>query len=331
MSKDEIEIIPPHELAIASHIDRVREFTQDAYATNSKRAYAQAWQRFDSWCEAEGFSSLPATPETVAMFLTSLAEGGKQRITKRRKPNYSIATIRLYQSVISVRHDMARCPNPCRDILVKQAFKGVHRRVGEPQQRAKPLTVKLLEALIDHLPETLAGIRDRALLLVGFSGAFRRSELVSLYREHLDWEDTETLKITLPRSKTDQYGEGAEIFLSKRERLCPLHALQAWFDASGITDGPIFRSVSGNHVGSTALTSESVQGIIQSAAKEAGFHDWERYTGHSLRAGFATEAANAKWSLKEIMEGTRHDSAEALLVYIRQTSSKEKNGSKLLP
>jgi integrase len=171
-------------------------------------------------------------------------------------------------------------------------------------------------------PDNLRGIRDRALLLVGFAGAFRRSELVAL-----DVADValtpEGLLLTLRRSKTDQEGAGRQVAIpfGSRAETCPVRALRAWLDATAITEGPVFRWVHGRRsVSSMRLTGQSIALVVKKYAAAAGLNVAD-FSGHSLRAGFVTSAARAGEPERRIMRQTGHKSIEMVLRYVRQANA----------
>jgi integrase len=170
--------------------------------------------------------------------------------------------------------------------------------------------------MVATAPNKLAGLRDRALLLIGFGGALRRSELVAL--DVADIEETETgLLVTIRHSKTDQEGEGATIAIARGDVACPVKALRAWLDASGIQAGPIFRPIDkAGTVRSSRLTDRSVANIVKTYAGRAGF-DASIFSGHSLRAGFLTSAAGKGASIFKMMDVSRHKSVDTLRGYVR--------------
>jgi integrase len=186
-----------------------------------------------AWAVEQGLASLPAAPETVALYLTARAGQG-------RRP----ATLEQDLAAIAGAHRAAGLPSPRDAEAVRMVRAGIRRERGTAPRQVAPLLAGHVRALVGALPRTLLGMRDRALLLVGFAGAFRRSELAALRVEDLDWTD-EGLKVRLRRSKTDQEGEGrtVEIPRGARAALCPVRALEAWLTAAGVTAGAVFREV----------------------------------------------------------------------------------------
>lgn len=226
-------------------------------------------------------------------------------------------------------HSSLGLPDPSKTDLVRSVLRGLRRTTGKPQRRATPILRDDLFMLLSQM-RGLKGIRDQALLLIGFAGAFRRAELVGLDVSDLQFV-TEGLLIHLRRSKTDQIGEGRNIAIPfGRTSACPVKALQQWIEASSITHGPIFRSVSKSGVVSgSRLSDQSVSLIVKSYANGIGLPP-EKYSGHSLRAGLVTSAAKAGVSLTKIQEQTGHRSIAVLTRYIRDAQVFENNAAGLL-
>ncbi len=280
-----------------------------AKAPNTLRAYNGDWRQFEQWCVSRGFAALPAPVEAVVCFLTEQA--GQRKV--------STLTRRL--SAISVAHRWAGCPSPSETAEVRALMAGLRRAQGTMPDRRRPLMADQLETVLRHLPDGALGLRDRALLLVGFAGAFRRSELVGL-----DWEDCEFVEqgvvIRLRRAKTDQEGEGRRIGIPTRPRRasCPVRALAEWREHGGWEEGPVFRPVNRHgDVEEKRLSDRAVARIVQRSLLRAGI-DAEGYAGHSLRAGFATSAARGGASERAIMNQTGHKSVTTLRQYIREGS-----------
>lgn len=299
----------PGQLANLGEVaSRAKEYMGQAKASNTVKAYRSDWNHFAAWCEGQGLDSLPAAPQTVALYLTALAEAGRKASTLQRR-----------LSSISQAHQMAGHDSPTRDIQVRTVWAGIRRAKGTAQTRKAPAVIEDVRAMVEALPDSLGGLRDRALLLVGFVGAFRRSELVGLDVEDIR-PTSEGLVVTLRYSKTDQEGAGEEKALpyGANPATCPVRALQAWLEAAGITEGPVFRSVNRHgQVGATRLSDRSVANIVKRSAEGAGL-DPSRYSGHSLRAGFATSAARAGAEERDIARVTGHSSERILRRYIRE-------------
>lgn len=290
-------------------VERARDYAAASKADNTRRAYRSDWAGFSSWCAANGLECLPAAPETVALYLTSRAEAGRKASTLTR-----------CLAAISEAHLAVGLVSPRGSSTVKAVLRGIRRTTGtDPHQKAALLPGEL-KAMLEALPGTLAGLRDRALLLVGFVGAFRRSELVGLNVEDVS-RVADGLEITLRRSKTDQEAEGRKVGLpfASTPAACPVRSLAAWMGASLITTGPIFRSLNRHgHLG-TRLSGRSVALIVKRSAQAVGI-EAEHLAGHSLRAGLATAAAKAGKSSRAIMKQTGHRSERMVAKYIRDAS-----------
>lgn len=241
-----------------------------------------------NFCERYGFNPLPATPDTVSRYVAHLATEGK-----------AVSTIRRHLSSISTAHKTADLPTPTTTALVKKTLDGIATTHGTAPNAKKAATCNDLVAMLEHVPNTLIGIRDRALLLIGFAGALRRSELVGLNVEDIEVTD-EGMILTIRRSKTDQEGQGQRIAIDYgiNPATCPVRAYQAWIEASGIDSGAVFRHIDkGGHI-RERLSGYAVAFIVKKYAKEAGL-DPDQYAGHSLRSGFATTAARNGVNVQE--------------------------------
>lgn len=289
-------------------VERAKEYARQAKAENTLRAYRSDWTHFEEWCSRQGLAPLPAAPATVALYITALAEAGR-----------TVSTIRRRLASISAVHQAAGHQSPTQDMQVKTIWAGIRRAKGTAQRQVAPVVTEHLRAIVGALQlDTLAGLRDRALLLVGFIGAFRRSELVGLNVEDLT-PTAEGFVVTLRRSKTDQEGEGETkaIPYGANAETCPARALRAWLDAAGITSGPVFRAVNRHgQVSARRLSDRAVALIVKRSVEAVGL-DASRFSGHSLRAGFATAAARAGASERDIARVTHHKSDRVLRRYIR--------------
>lgn len=283
------------------------QYGRAALSENTMRAYRSDWHEFQRWCAARGRSDLPASPATVANFASQLASDGKRVPTIARK----MAAVRFF-------HRGAQMENPTENAGVAAILKGIRRTVGTATAQKAPATVDVIHALLAHVPrDTLQGKRDRALLLLGFAGAFRRSELIAICREDITFSDRGA-DVFLRRSKTDQEGKGYAVAILNGKALQPVAKLKEWIEASGIEAGPIFRRISrGDNVLPEALTAQSVALIVKRYAGAAGL-DAARLSGHSLRAGFVTSAAESRASISRIMEVTRHRDPRTVETYVRR-------------
>jgi integrase len=288
-------------LAEAAHA-----YIESSRAEATRRAYRARWSHFTAWCARHGLTSLPAAPETVALYLTARAREGRK-----------VSTLSQTLAAISQAHQMAGHESPRSTPVVREAFKGIRRVHGAAPTQKRPLLDTELRALLGELPKTLGGARDRALLLVGFGGAFRRSELVALEVADLAFS-SEGLTVTLRRSKTDQEGMGRKVGLpyGRAAATCPVRSLQRWLELAGISEGPVFRAVDrfGNLGG--ALQGRAAARIVKRRVRALGAEAAD-YSGHSLRAGLATSAAKAGKAAHTIMKQTGHRSVAMVQRYIR--------------
>lgn len=275
-------------------------------AASTRKAYGTDFRLFKAWCDGKGVSALPASPETVAAFLASELKAAKPSTLGRR-----IAAIRY-------AHKLAHLETPTDLEAVKATLRGIRRTFGGAKVRKAPAVAAKMLRMVAEAPDGLIGLRDRAVLLLGFAGAFRRSELVAL--DVADTAETETgLLVTIRRSKTDQEGEGITIAIARGDVACPARALRQWLDAAGIETGPIFRPINkAGTVAASRLTDRSVANIVKAYAGRAGF-DADTFSGHSLRSGFLTSAAAKGASIFKMMDVSRHKSVETLRGYVRDS------------
>lgn len=289
-------------------LDRVQDFASAATSENTRRAYAGQWRSFSAWCAARGLEALPASPGTVALYASALADAGRK-----------VASIEQAMAAVSAAHGAAGHTSPRDDANLRKVLRGIRRTLGTAQRQAAPVLADHLRGMLAALPPTLAGKRDAALMLVGFVGAFRRSELVGLEVPHLVFS-AEGVTVTLRKSKVDQEARGRLVALpcSSTPAACPVAALRAWLDASAITSGPVFREVDRHgKVRTQALTGRSVARLVKKAAASVGL-DPSTFSGHSLRAGFVTQAKLSQRAEDAIMRQTGHRSATMLRKYDRR-------------
>lgn len=300
----------PSSLAVAPLVERAAGYAVASKASATRRAYAADWSAFRAWCASVGAESLPASPSTVAVYLAHLAEQGR-----------AVASIGRALVAISQAHKFASVPSPRGAAAVTETMRGIRRTHGVAQSAKAPVLVEQLRAMLESLPTTTLGARDRALLALGWAGAFRRSELVALDASDLAWT-SDGLEVTIRRSKTDQEGAGRKVGIpyGGNPATCPVRAVRAWLDAAGITDGPVFRSVSRHgRVSAERLSDRAVALVVQRHAAAHGL-DADRFGGHSLRSGLATTAAKAGKSERAIMAQTGHRSVTMVRRYIRDAS-----------
>jgi site-specific recombinase XerD len=284
-----------------------RGYASEARSKRTVRRYRDAWANFTSWCEHQGLQALPAEPATVCAFMASRADEGRR-----------VLTIELELTAISEAHKAAGHPSPRSHPAVVATRKGIRRRLGMAPHQKGALSVPQLRSMLVALPDRLGGVRDRALLLLGFAGAFRRSELAGLDVADLDF-CPDGLRVMLRRSKTDQEGVGRTVGIptSSDPAMCPVRAVRAWLDAALITTGPVFREVSRyGQVGEQRLANRVVGTVVKRAATTVGL-DATKLAGHSLRAGYATSAAQAGKPIFAIQQQTGHKSVAMVSRYVR--------------
>jgi len=283
-----------------SELDPINEFIRDSLSDNTRRAYASDLARFEAWG-----GHVPATVEMIAAYLSDHAA------------SHACTTLTRWLASLSKAHRALRTNDPTREELVRSVLRGIRRRYGRPPEQAAPLTREILFETLDAIPDDLRGIRDKALLLVGFAGGFRRSELVSLEIADIETEE-EGLVLTIRKSKTDQTSQGRRIGIPyARGRHCPVKASRAWIEAASIETGPIFRSVDRHGVISAiGLSGQAVSLMIKERLLRADLGPMG-YSGHSLRSGFVTSAAKAGVPSWKIRQQTGHTTDTMLDRYIR--------------
>ena len=290
-------------LAIRS--EAARKYARASKSDRTLTLYAAAWREFERFANDHAETPLPAAPALVIDYLVALAEAGAK-----------VSTIDLKRAAIVHVHDAHNLPDPTAYAEVKAVMSGIRREVGSAPVQKEALSLDELRTLINALPDDLAGKRDRALLLVGFAGAFRRSELAAL--NVADVHINGALRVTIRKSKTDQEARGLVKVIPAiaDQDLDPMNALRDYLNAADIQSGPIFRRFNSYGVTKARLTPQSVALIVKRAAQRAGI-DARLLSGHSLRAGFITAAYNAGARDNDIMELTGHKSRRTLDKYIR--------------
>lgn len=292
--------------ALAPLVEKARGYARAERAKSTTRRYETAWAGWEAWCRMHGVEPLPTSGEVIGVYAASMAESGA-----------AVASIELAVVAISRKHVAAGHPSPRAHPALRAVMSGIRRTHGVAGKPKAALQVDALRRVLKKIPDTMLGARDRALLLVGFAGAFRRSELVALDLVHVAF-DAEGLRITIARSKTDQEGRGRSIGipLGKHASTCPVRALRAWLERARITEGPIFRGVNRYGRVGERLSSDAVACIVKRAAARVGL-DPEVLAGHSLRSGFATSASRGGASEREIMRQTGHTSERMVRRYVR--------------
>ncbi|WP_082528561.1 site-specific integrase [Methylobacterium sp. Leaf466] len=284
---------------------RAAGLAENARSANTRRAYRSDWADFERWCTAQGFPLLPAAPATVGLYLAA------------HETRLSVATLTRRLSAIAVAHRMAGFLMDTRHSAIADVMRGLRNRHGSAQRHAEALTIPRLKQVLNQIGDKLGDRRDRALLLVGMAAALRRSELVALDVADITVQP-EGLRIVIRRSKTDQGGEGAVLPVNRTGRAtCPAAAYEAWLAAAGISEGAVFRGVDRHGRLGGRLSGQAVALIVQRRASTAGLDAPASYAGHSLRAGFATSAAQAGMGEIKIARQTRHASLTTLRRYVR--------------
>jgi site-specific recombinase XerD len=296
--------------ALGSLVDRARQFADNSKAKNTVRAYQADWEHFTAWCAAHSLPCMPASPGTIALYITDLTSGCK------------VATITRRLAAISKVHQAGGHESPCamKHAVVKETLDGIKRTMGTAQDCKAALLTDNLRSLMKAIPDSLIGKRDAALLLLGFAGGFRRSELVALTLADVEFCE-DGAKVTLRRSKTDQEGQGRVVGVpfGSNLQLCPVRTLRHWLTAAGIGDGPLFRGVDRHgNVASSALTDQMVGRVLKQYCALVGLAV-ATFGAHSLRAGMATQAAINGASERSIMRQTGHKSTAMVRRYIRDS------------
>ena len=287
---------------------------QSSKANNTVRAYKSDFNDFGIFCAQNGFKSLPSDPKIVSLYLTHLSTKDVKMSTLKRRL-VSIGVIhKLKGHYLDTKHP-----------VIIENIMGIKRRKGSIQKAKKPILINSLKLIIDAIDkqdkQEIKKFRDRSIILIGFSGGFRRNEIVSLDSDDLDFVP-EGLKINIKRSKTDQFGEGFTKALPyfDSSKYCPVVSLKNWLDISKITSGPVFRRfVKGSKLSENRLTDQTVAILINQYLNLAGI-DSKHYSGHSLRSGFATSAAESGAEERNIMAMTGHKSTEMVRRYIKEAN-----------
>ena len=287
---------------------------QSSKAKNTVRAYKSDFNDFGLFCTKNGFKSLPSEPKIVSLYLTYLStKDAKMSTLKRRLVSIGVIH-RLKGHYLDTKH-----PSIIENIM------GIKRRKGSIQKGKKPILISHLKNLIDVIDQQnnqdIKKLRDRSIILIGFSGGFRRNEIVSLDYDDLDFVE-EGLKIQIRRSKTDQFGEGSVKALPyfDSSKYCPVVSLKNWIEISKIESGPLFRRfIKGSKLSENRLTDQTVALLIKEYLKLAGIES-KNYSGHSLRSGFATSAAESGAEERSIMAMTGHKSTEMVRRYIKEAN-----------
>lgn len=322
MSKNEVVTKTTADQQLTAHAkldELAKSYMKQSLSLSTRKFYAIDFRIFFNWCESLGLIALPATPDTVARFLAAQASNGIKPATLVRR----LAAIRM-------AHETKGFVTPTQHKGVKAVLKGIKRDKGIAPKKKAPATAERIENMIAHCPDTLTGLRDKALLLLGFAGAFRRSELVALTVNDIE-RTPEGIKVTIRKSKTDQDGLGQMVAILNGTRFRVVDVLIAWLNAANITEGYLFRPIKkGGYVKTEALTDRSVASIVKQYVSKAGLNI-DDFSGHSLRSGFITSGAAAGADLFKLMEVSRHKKPETVIGYVRESKLFENHaGEKFL-
>lgn len=296
---------PPleHEIAVA-----VR-YVEAAKAPSTLRAYRSDWRIWRRWCAERDLKPLPSDGKAVAVFAAAQAAAGLRPATIHRR----LAAIRHH-------HVEGGYASPTEDVLVARALAGIRRTHGTKPRKKRPLTVAMLRDMVDVMPATPRGRRDKALLLLGFAGAFRRSEVAALEIRQLEWVH-EGVKVHLDKSKGNQEGRAEVVPVLCGTDLCPVTALKDWIAAVRLIEGPIFRKITkGGRLGFLSVNDRFVAKMVKWYLFRAGY-DHEQFSAHSLRSGFLTAAAANRASLLSLQRVSRHRRVETLMEYVDQAEA----------
>ena len=282
-------------------------------ANNTLRAYKSDFKDFGAFCVKHGFNSMPSNPKIVSLYLTHLSAQSKVSTLRRRLVSIGVVH-KLKGHYLDTKHP-----------VIIENLMGIKRKKGSIQTGKKPILINHLKQIINVIEEQkideIKKFRNKTLILVGFGGGFRRTELISIDHEDLDFVE-EGVKITLRRSKTDQFGEGFVKGLPyfNNEKYCPVTSLKNWIELSKIKTGPIFRRFAkGSILTNHRLTDQSVVLIIKDCLDLAGIEN-KNFSGHSLRSGFATVAAESGADERSIMAMTGHKTTQMVRRYIREAN-----------
>ena len=292
------------------------KYLDQSKAENTKRAYRADWADFTAWCEKYRLSPLPASPDAVAYYLADRSQELKTSTLQRRLAS------------IAEAHRAAGKESPTKAAPVRLVWAGIRREKGTAQAHKKPTLTKHIREMVEHLPASPLGVRDKALLLLGYAGAMRRSELVGLDVGDVAIGD-EGLVVVIRKGKTDQAKAGRKVGIpfGEHPETCPVRAVLAWLEEAELEDGPLFRAVNKHgHVMETRLSDKAVADVVKRSLVAAGKSP-RGFAAHSLRAGLATQAAMNGVSERAIMDQTGHKSLAVMRRYIRDGSLFRENAA----
>ena len=316
-------------LTLTALAEDAKRFARAAKASATIGAYASDVADFERFCALHRLAALPAAPQTVGRYVSALATTGPANPRLRLRTDgaaavdvrpAAVSTIRRRLVAVAQHHRLLGHASPTENAIVREIMKGIARELGTARKKKTALTFDLLESVLRFAGPDLMGLRDRALMLVAFSGAFRRSEVAALTVDDVRFE-ARGAAVTLRRSKTDQEGEGRVVALPRlgRSACCPVTALETWLSQAEITNGPVFRTFSmKGDLTKNAIGGRDVARIVQRLVAAAGLEG--DFAAHSLRAGFVTSAARKKVPEIDIARVTGHRSFEVLRGYVRDAT-----------
>lgn len=304
---------------IAALAEKTRAFVAACRADKTVRGYQSDWAAFSHWSAAHALCALPAAPSTVAMYLSDSSS------------RLAVATLsRRLTSITAMHKDAGFLESPARHPLVLATFKGIRRVIGSAQDAKMPLLTDDLARIVAACPDTLAGLRDKALLLTSFAAALRRSESAALRCEDIvastaGMYGTSGMVLTIRKSKTDQESKGRQVGIARgaHRETCPIRAIEVWQQASGVRTGCLFRAVDfAGRVSPEGLHPDSIAYIIKRCAARAGYslEDLKKIAGHSLRAGHVSQSTLDEIPDQIVQSRTGHKSAKMLNVYRRRVN-----------
>jgi integrase len=319
------EILPANPIASATALAALAaamDFADQALAPATLRAYRSDWQHFCAWCREAGWPALPAAAETISAYLAAISATHTSSLLTRRLAALHRAH-RLANQEWSGGHSK-----------VRNTLRGIGRQFGRAPRQAAALATPEIKDLIAACGYDPVGLRDRALLLIGYAGALRRSELVAIEREHVTF-DQDGLRLFIPRGKGDQTAKGVRIGIPRGDALdsCPVRSLEAWLRISDCHRGPIFRGIDRRgRISLQALHPDAVRQILAKRAAIAGLvmPNGERLSPHGLRAGFITQAYINGARDEEIMDHTRQKDLRTMRGYVRRAKLVTGSPAKLL-
>ncbi len=297
-------VLRDHKLRELLH--QARTIADHARSPNTLRTYHSLWRDFEQYGLRYQANVLPAAPALIVSYLTELASESGQKVS----------TLETRLAAIRHFHLQARFEDPTQDPAVRDVLSGLQRTLGQAPDRKAPVELVLLKEMLAAQPDDLRGARNRAILLLGFACGLRRSELVALTLDDVQFRHDEML-VTVRRSKTDQTRKGYEIHVPRQEdkQICPVHALETWLATAGIQSGALFRKIDRwEHVAEEALTAQYVAVFVKKAAAANGLNPKD-FGGHSLRRGLITQAARNQESSSDIRKVSRHKTEIMLDVY----------------